>query len=100
MLGQEGRQLSLPKIDRDELSMLKSQIDLELAKMRSMTPEEAAAAAARAVTEAEIAIAEAEQAVREADEAEADAQAAQAFADAAAKILRARNASKTVSAFS
>ncbi|CAO2831809.1 unnamed protein product [Amaranthus hypochondriacus] len=98
MLGQEGRQLSLPKIDRDELSMLKSQIDLELAKMRSMTPEEAAAAAARAVTEAEIAIAEAEQAVREADEAEADAQAAQAFADAAAKILRARNASKTTRA--
>lgn len=96
IIAQEGRQVNLPKIDREDLSMLKSQIDLELAKMRSMTPQEAAAAAARAVAEAEAAIAEAEEAAREAEEAEADAEAAQAFADAATKMLRGRSAPKVV----
>ncbi|KAJ0010696.1 hypothetical protein Pint_33666 [Pistacia integerrima] len=66
-------------------------IDLELAKMRSMTPQEAAVAAARAVAEAEAAIAEAEEAAREAEAAEADAEAAQAFAEAAMKTLKGRN---------
>lgn len=94
MVAHEGRPLNSPKIDRDELSMLKSQIDLELAKMRNMTPQEAAAAAARAVAEAEAAIAEAEEAAREADEAEADAEAAQAFAEAATKMLRGRSMPK------
>ncbi|KNA17533.1 hypothetical protein SOVF_079110 isoform B, partial [Spinacia oleracea] len=98
IIAQEGRQVNLPKIDREDLSMLKSQIDLELAKMRSMTPQEAAAAAARAVAEAEAAIAEAEEAAREAEEAEADAEAAQAFADAATKMLRGRSAPKMMRA--
>lgn len=70
------------------------QIELELAKMRTMTPEEAAAAAAQAVSEAEAAIAEAEQAVKEADEAEAEAEAAQAFAEAARKTLQSRKTAK------
>lgn len=95
MIGHEGRQLSFSKVDRDhDLSMLKSQIDLELNKMRNMTPQDAAAAAARAVAEAEAAIAEAEEAAREADEAEADAEAAQAFAEAATKMLRGRSIPK------
>ncbi|KAK9725716.1 hypothetical protein RND81_05G164100 [Saponaria officinalis] len=94
MITQESRQLSFPKIDREELNVLKSQIDLELAKMRNMTPQEAAAAAARAVAEAESAIALAEEAAREADEAEADADAAQAFAAAATKMLRGRSTPK------
>ncbi|KAL9240144.1 hypothetical protein vseg_014397 [Gypsophila vaccaria] len=94
MMTQESGQLSFPKIDREELNVLRSQIDLELAKMRSMTPQEAAAAAARAVAEAESAIALAEEAAREADEAEADADAAQAFATAATKMLRGRSTPK------
>ncbi|KAG6394264.1 hypothetical protein SASPL_144847 [Salvia splendens] len=65
----------------------KAEIDAELEKMRSMSPEEAAAAAAIAVAEAEAAIAEAEAAAREAEEAEAEAEAAQCFADAAQKAL-------------
>ncbi|CAI9786271.1 unnamed protein product [Fraxinus pennsylvanica] len=80
------------RTDYDDVSDLtKSQIDLELAKMRSMTPEEAAAAAAQAVAEAEAAMAEAEEAAREAEAAEADAEAAQAFADAASKTLKGRS---------
>ncbi|KAA8545767.1 hypothetical protein F0562_020782 [Nyssa sinensis] len=60
---QEGRQKASPRVDMDDTNVLtKSQIDLELAKMRSMTPQEAAAAAAQAVAEAEAAIAEAEEA--------------------------------------
>ncbi|KAK4437978.1 Telomere repeat-binding factor 1 [Sesamum alatum] len=88
----EGRQRISPRIDRDDISLTKSQIDLELAKMRSMTPQEAAAAAAQAVAEAEAAMAEAEEAAREAEAAEADAEAAQAFAEAALKTLKGRNA--------
>ncbi|CAK9186654.1 unnamed protein product [Ilex paraguariensis] len=89
----EGRQQKTsPKIDRDDMNVhTKSQIDLELAKMRSMTPQEAATAAAQAVAEAEAAIAEAEQAAREAEAAEADAEAAQAFAEAAMKTLTGRS---------
>lgn len=68
------------------------EIELELAKMRTMSPAEATVAAAQAVAEAEVAIAEAEQAAREADEAEAEAEAVQAFADAAMKTLQARKA--------
>ncbi|KAL8554724.1 hypothetical protein ACS0TY_002786 [Phlomoides rotata] len=81
-----------PRIGRDDIGHLtKSQIDVELAKMRSMTPQEAAAAAAQAVAEAEAAMAEAEEAAREAEAAEADAEAAQAFAEAAVKTLKGRN---------
>lgn len=90
----EGRErISPKKIGWDGVNNLvaRSQIDLELAKMRSMTPQEATAAAAEAVAEAEAAIAEAEQAAREADAAEADAEAALAFADAAMKTIQGRS---------
>ncbi|XP_023527383.1 telomere repeat-binding factor 1-like [Cucurbita pepo subsp. pepo] len=81
--------------NRDEICTLaKAQMDLELAKMRTMTSEEAAAVAARAVAEAEAAIAEAEEAAREAEAAEADAAAAQSFAEAAMKTLKGRNLPK------
>ncbi|MCD7462565.1 Telomere repeat-binding factor 1 [Datura stramonium] len=87
------RQRILSKIDRDDMNILSSsQIDLELAKMRNMTPQEAAAAAAQAVAEAEAAIAEAEEADKEAEAAEADAEAAQAFSVAAKKTLHGRSA--------
>lgn len=87
----EGRHRGSPKFDRDDSNIpTKSEIDVELAKMRSMSPQEAAAAAAAAVAEAEAAIAEAEEAAREAEAAEADAEAAQAFAEAAMKTLRGR----------
>ncbi|OMP06827.1 hypothetical protein CCACVL1_01435 [Corchorus capsularis] len=95
MLFVEGRQRISPRFDRDDFNVLtKSQVDLELAKMRTMSPKEASAAAARAVAEAEAAIAEAEEAAREAEVAEADAEAAQAFADAAMKTLKGRNNQK------
>nr|GMD87652.1 telomere repeat-binding factor 1-like [Ipomoea batatas] len=93
----EGRDRILPKVDRYDIDMLtKSQIDLELAKMRSMTPQEAATAAAQAVAEAEAAIAEAEQAAREAEAAEADAEAALAFAEAAMKTAHGRSTPRMV----
>ncbi|XP_059653020.1 telomere repeat-binding factor 1-like [Cornus florida] len=92
MLLLEGKHRASPRVDKDDINILtKSQIDLELAKMRSMTPQEAAAAAAQAVAEAEAAIAEAEEAAREAELAEADAEAAQAFAEAAMKTLNGRS---------
>lgn len=85
------------KMDKDETNILtKSQIDLELAKIRSMTPQEAAAFAARAVAEAEAAIAEAEEAAKEAEAAEADAEAAQAFADATTKSGKGRKSPRRV----
>lgn len=97
MLLLDGRQGVSPKFEKDDSTMLlKSQIDLELAKMRTMTAQEAAAAAALAVAEAEAAIAEAEEAAKEAEAAEADAEAAQAFAEAAMKTLKGRNAPKMV----
>ncbi|KAL8158790.1 hypothetical protein V2J09_000327 [Rumex salicifolius] len=89
---EEGRQN-----DRAGVSTLtRSQIDLELAKMRKMSAEEAAACAAQAVAEAEAAIAEAEEAAREAEAAEADAHELQAFAEAAMKTLRGRTTPKMV----
>ncbi|XP_024017868.1 telomere repeat-binding factor 1 isoform X1 [Morus notabilis] len=91
----EGRLRDSPNFDKDEtFALMKSQIDLELAQMRTMSKKEAAAAAARAVADAEAAIAEAEEAAREAEQAEADAEAAQAFAELAMKTWKARNAQK------
>ncbi|XP_057754727.1 telomere repeat-binding factor 1 [Arachis stenosperma] len=91
----DGRQKASLRGDKEETNVLtKSQVDLELAKIRSMSAQEAAAVAARAVAEAEAAIAEAEEAAREAEAAEADAEAAQAFADAAMKTLKGRNTPK------
>lgn len=65
-----------------------SEVVADLEKMKSLSPHEAAAAAARAVAEAEAAIAEAEKAAREAEVAETEAEAAQAFAEAAIKALK------------
>lgn len=97
MLLLDDRQKGFMKVDKAEnITLTKSQIDLELAKIRSMTPQDAATVAARAVAEAEAAIAEAEEAAKEAEAAEADAEAAEAFADAAIKTLKARNAPKMV----
>lgn len=88
---------SSPRFDKDDINVpTRGQIDLELQKMRSMTAQEAAAAAAQAVAEAEAAIAEAEEAAREAEAAEADAEAAQAFAEAAMKTLKGRTAQRLV----
>ena len=96
----EGRQRVFPKVEKDDAHLFtKSQIDIELAKMRTMTAQEAAAAAAEAVAEAEAAIAEAEEAEKEAEAAEADAEAAQAFAAAAVKTLNGRNNPKMVKFF-
>ncbi|CAK9322194.1 unnamed protein product [Citrullus colocynthis] len=95
MLLLDDQQRASMRADKDEMCILsKAQIDLELAKMRTMTSQEAAAAAARAVAEAEAAIAEAEEAAREAEAAEADAEAAQSFAEAAMKTLKGRNLPK------
>ncbi|CAJ1963049.1 unnamed protein product [Sphenostylis stenocarpa] len=97
MLFFDGRQKTSMKIEKDETNILtKSQIDLELAKIRSMTPQEAAAFAARAVAEAEAAIAEAEEAAKEAEAAEADAEAAQAIADATTKSGKGRKSPRRV----
>ncbi|GFP90295.1 telomere repeat-binding factor 1 [Phtheirospermum japonicum] len=73
---------------KNEIVLLtKAMIDAELEKMKSMSAEEAAKAAAQAVAAAEAAIAEAEAAAKEAEEAEAEAEAAQCFADAAQRAL-------------
>lgn len=93
----ESSQRISSRVDSDDINTLtKAQVDFELTKMRSMTPQEAAVAAARAVAEAEVAIAEAEDAAREADAAEADAEAAQAFAEAAMKALEGRSIPRMV----
>ncbi|KAH8519786.1 hypothetical protein H0E87_001284 [Populus deltoides] len=93
----EGRQRISPKIERDGFNMFTmSQIDLDLGRMRTMTAEQAAEVAARAVAEAEAAIAVAEEATREAETAEADAEAAQAFAETARKTLKGRTTPKMV----
>lgn len=93
----ESSQRISSRVDPDDINTLtKAQVDFELTKMRSMTPQEAAVAAARAVAEAEVAIAEAEDAAREADAAEADAEAAQAFAEAAMKALEGRSIPRMV----
>jgi len=93
----EGRPREPSRVDKDEIKHTsKSQVDAYLARMRSMTPQEAAAAAAQAVAEAEVAMAEAEEATRQAEAAEADAEAAKAFAEAASLTLKNRNAAKMV----
>ncbi|KAK6120999.1 hypothetical protein DH2020_045257 [Rehmannia glutinosa] len=91
---ERGRHRISPRIDRDVAYLTKEEIDLEVARLRSMTPQEAAAAAAQAVAEAEEAMAAAEEAAREADAAEADAEAATAFVEAALKTRKGRNAAK------
>ncbi|KAK1641755.1 hypothetical protein QYE76_059560 [Lolium multiflorum] len=89
--------VKVERVERDEFAArTKSQVDAELARMRNMTAEEAAAAAARAVAEAEAIMAEAEAAVREAEAAEADAVAAQAFAEAAMSTLKSRSSTKLI----
>lgn len=92
----EVRQKETLKEDRDDKSLAKFEVEAELAWMRNMTVQEAAAAAAQAIAEAEKAMAEAEEATREAEAAEADAEAAQAFAEAAMLTLKSRNATKLV----
>ncbi|GLT47388.1 hypothetical protein SLA2020_210900 [Shorea laevis] len=95
MLLSEERQPASPRVEIDDIVIpTMEEIELELAKMRTMTPQEAAAAAAKAMAEAEAAIAAAEQAAREADEAEAEAAAAQALAEEAMKELEARKTAK------
>lgn len=85
------------KVERDGFTAhTKSQVDAELARMRNMSAEEAAAAAARAVAEADAIMAEAEAAVREAEAAEADAVAAQAFAEATMLTLKNRSSAKLI----
>ncbi|KAM0854562.1 hypothetical protein ACQ4PT_050372 [Festuca glaucescens] len=89
--------VKVERVERDDFAAhTKSQVDAELARMRNMTAEEAAAAAARAVAEAEAIMAEAEAAVREAEAAEADAVAAQAFAEAAMSTLKSRSSTKLI----
>lgn len=90
----EVRKKETSKEDRDDKSLAKFQVDAELAWMRNLTPQEAAAAAAQAIAEAEKAMAEAEEATRDAEAAEADAEAAQAFAEAAMLTLKSRNTTK------
>ena len=96
-LSLEGRHNASMKFSKYDIHIpSKAEIDLELEKIKSMTAQEAAEFAARAVADAEAAILEAEEAVREAEAAEADADAAEAFAEAARKTLMARNTPKTV----
>lgn len=71
-------------------------MDAELDKMKSMSKEEAASFAARAVAEAEAAIAEAEEAARAAEAAEAEADAAKAFLDAVVTTMQNRNHASAV----
>lgn len=76
-------------IEKNEIRIrTKAQIDVELEQMKSMTAEEAAAAAAQAVADAEAAIAEAERAARIAEAAEAEAEAAQCFHEVTLKALQ------------
>lgn len=80
------------KFYRDESNIhTKSEIDLELEKIRSMSAQEAAACAARAVAEAEALMAEAEEATKEAEAAEAEADAMEAFVEAERKRLKEKN---------
>jgi myb proto-oncogene protein len=85
------------RLERDDSETLtESTVDAELARMATMTAEEAAYAAACAVAEAEALMAEAEAAAREAEAAEADAQAAQAFAEASLMTIKNRNVMELV----
>lgn len=76
----ERRNRISPRIDYDSPSdyFFSLETDFVLAKMRTMTPEEAAAFSAQAVAEAEVAIIEAAEAMREAEAAAAEARAAAA----------------------
>uniref|UniRef100_A0A0D9VWS0 Uncharacterized protein n=1 Tax=Leersia perrieri TaxID=77586 RepID=A0A0D9VWS0_9ORYZ len=88
----EDTQRESQNIGSNDVEILtKAQVDAELARMASMTAEEAEAAAARAVEEAEAVMAEAKEAAREAEAAEADAQAAIAFAEATLLEWKNRN---------
>lgn len=85
----DGKHKELRMPERKDLKIFTmSEVVADLEKMKSLSPHEAAAAAARAVAEAEAAIAEAEKAAREAEVAETEAEAAQAFAEAAIKALK------------
>ncbi|KAK2656809.1 hypothetical protein Ddye_009861 [Dipteronia dyeriana] len=86
----EGSQKGPPKAQKKDINSLKAQVDADLSRMRGMTAQEAAAAAAQAIAEAEIAIAEAEEAAKEAERAEAEAEAAHVFAKAAMKAIKCR----------
>lgn len=72
------------------------QVDVELARMRSITAQQAAAVAAQAVAEAEAAMAEAEAAAREAEAAEAEAEVAQAFVEAVTLTMKNKSTSNLV----
>ncbi|MED6160413.1 hypothetical protein PIB30_051329 [Stylosanthes scabra] len=86
----EGMPKDSPEAEKsDNVNILsKFQVDADISKAKSMTAQEAAEAAAKAVAEAEAAIAEAEAAAREAEAAEAEAEAAHVFAKAAMKALK------------
>ncbi|KAL1538495.1 single myb histone 6-like [Salvia divinorum] len=71
----------------DVVPLSKAMIDAELEEMKSVSTEEAAAFAARAVAEAEVAMAIAAAATREAEETEAKAEAAQCLVDTVEKAL-------------
>ncbi|XP_040996029.1 telomere repeat-binding factor 2-like [Juglans microcarpa x Juglans regia] len=82
----EERQKDTLKAQKREINVLtKAQVDAELMKMKGMTAQEAAAAAAQAVAEAEVTIREADMAAREVEVA---AEAEQIFAKAAMKALK------------
>ncbi|CAN4090573.1 unnamed protein product [Withania somnifera] len=84
-----GGKLDSTMVEKNETRILtKAQINADLEQMKSMSAEEAAAAAAQAIAEAEVAIADAQQAARIAEEFEAEAEAAQCFAEVASKVLQ------------
>ncbi|KAK4754155.1 hypothetical protein SAY87_002259 [Trapa incisa] len=92
---QDGNKKSSSKPEKRMVKIFTNpNIDEEISRVRTMTAQEAAAAAARAVAEAEAAIAEAEEAAREAEAAEAEAEAAHVFAQAAKNALKCRTANQ------
>ncbi|CAH8384342.1 unnamed protein product [Eruca vesicaria subsp. sativa] len=66
----------------------KSQVDGEAFKINGMTEEEASAAVAKALAEAEFARVEAEEAAKEADRAEAEAEAMKDYAEAVMEVWK------------
>ncbi|XP_074275064.1 single myb histone 1-like [Silene latifolia] len=85
----DSKPMDRPRSQRKELKLCtRPEVVADLEKMKCMSAQEAAAAAAQAVAQAEAAIAEAEKAAREAEAAEAEADAARAFAEAAMKALK------------
>ncbi|CAL1380867.1 unnamed protein product [Linum trigynum] len=86
----DGDQKNTSNLEKNGTSKMvtESQVEEGLLRIQGMTAQEAADAAAKAVTEAEAAIAEAEEASREADRAEAEAEARQVFAKAALKAFK------------